>query len=106
MFVWIEAIRELYRLNAARLEVWDETLPLALQPSAFAERHHDLETKLSQMRACYQAHLQEPSLHLAKQKVLSSLHTHWAIVSGSIFAWRRSFQMQLFEMGDQLRFTG
>src|SRR5712692_11897243 len=77
MFVWIEAIRELYRLNAARLEVWDETLPLALQPSAFAERHHDLETKLSQMRACYQAHLQEPSLHLAKQKVLSSLRTHW-----------------------------
>jgi len=77
MFVWIEDIRELYRLNAARLEVWDETLPLALQPSAFAERHHDLETKLSQMRACYQAHLQEPSLHLAKQKVLSSLHTHW-----------------------------
>jgi len=77
MFVWIEAIRELYRLNAARLEVWDETLPLALQSSAFAERHHDLETKLSQMRACYQAHLQEPSLHLAKHKVLSSLHTHW-----------------------------
>src|SRR2546427_268451 len=77
MFVWIEAIRELYRLNAARLEVWDETLPLALQPSAFAERHHDLETKLSQMRACYQAHLQEPSLHLAKQKVLRSLRTHW-----------------------------
>src|SRR2546428_800487 len=77
MFVGIEAIRELYRLNAARLEVWDETLPLALQPSAFAERHHDLETKLSQMRACYQAHLQEPSLHLAKQKVLRSLRTHW-----------------------------
>src|SRR2546425_1151812 len=58
MFVWIEDIRALYRLNAARLEVWDETLPLALQSSAFAERHHDLETKLSQMRACYQAHLQ------------------------------------------------
>src|ERR687895_539312 len=33
-------------------------------------------------------------------------HTTVAIVSGSIFAWRRSFQMQLFEMGDQLRFTG
>ena len=26
-------------INAARLEVWDETLPLALQSSAFAERH-------------------------------------------------------------------
>src|SRR6266568_2562241 len=77
MFVWIEDIRELDRLNAARLEGWDETLPLALQSSAFAERHQDLATKLSQMQACYAAHLQEPTLHLAKQKVLSSLHTHW-----------------------------
>jgi hypothetical protein len=24
-----------------------------------------------------EAHLQEPDLHLAKQKVLSSLHNHW-----------------------------
>jgi hypothetical protein len=28
------------------------------------------------------------------------------IVFGSIFAWRRSFLMQPFEMGDQLRLTG
>ena len=28
------------------------------------------------MPACYAAHLQEPPLHRAKQKVLSSLHTH------------------------------
>jgi transposase len=77
MFAWVEDIRELYRLNSARREAWDETLPLDQQPSAFAERHHDLETKLSPMRASYQAHLQEPSLHLAKQKVLSSLHNHW-----------------------------
>src|SRR6266853_3022086 len=71
MFGWVEDIRELYRLNAARLEQWDETLPLALQPSAFAERHHDLETKLSQMQERCEAHLQEPDLPLAKQKVLS-----------------------------------
>jgi len=77
MVVWSEDIRELYRLNAARLEVWDETLPLALQSSAFAERHQALATKLSQMQACYAAQLQEPTLHLAKHKVLSSLHTHW-----------------------------
>jgi transposase len=77
MFVWIEDIRALYRLNAARLEGWDETLPLALQSSAFAERHQDLATKLSQMQACYAAHLQEPDLHRAKAKVLSSLHNHW-----------------------------
>ena len=77
MFVWSEDIRELYRLNAARLEVWDETWPLALQSSACAERHQDLTTKLSQMQACYAAQLQEPTLHLAKHKVLRSLHTHW-----------------------------
>src|SRR5712692_5594215 len=77
MFTWVEDIRELYRLNAARLEVWDETLRLDQHPSAFVERHRDLETQLSQMQARCEAHLQEPDLHLVKQKVLSSLHTHW-----------------------------
>jgi transposase len=77
MFTWVEDIRELYRLNAARLEVWDETLRLEQHPSAFVERHRDLETQLSQMQARCEAHLQEPDLHLVKQKVLSSLHTHW-----------------------------
>jgi transposase len=76
-FVWIEDIRELYRLNKARLEVWDETLPLDQQPWAFTERHQALEAKLRQMQACYAAHLQEPTLHLAKHKVLRSLHHHW-----------------------------
>jgi transposase len=77
MFVWIEDIRELYRLNKARLEVWDETLPLDHQSSAFAECHHDLKTKLSQMQTRFEAHLQEPDLHLLKHKVLTSLHNHW-----------------------------
>jgi transposase len=78
MFIWVEDIRELYRLNAARLEAWDETLPRALQPLDFTERHQALETKLSKMQACCEAHLQEPTLHLAQHKVLSSLHNHWA----------------------------
>ena len=77
MFTWVEDIRELYRLNAVRLEAWDETLPVDLQPLDFTERHRALETKLSQMQACCEAHLQEPTLHLSKQKVLSSLHNHW-----------------------------
>lgn len=78
MFTWVDDIRELYRLNQARLEPWDETLPLAQQPLAFTESHQALATKLSQMQACCEAHLQEPDLHLAKAKVLSSLHNHWA----------------------------
>lgn len=77
MFAWVDDIRELYRLHAARLEVWEEPLPLDQQPAAFAERQRDLETTLSQRQAHCEAHLQEPDLHLAKPKVLSSLHTHW-----------------------------
>jgi transposase len=77
MFAWVDDIGALYRLNQARLEVWDETLPFMQQPSAFVERHRALETQLSQMQARCEAHLQEPALHLAQHKVLSSLHNHW-----------------------------
>jgi transposase len=77
MFTWVDDIRELYRFNAARLKEWDKQLPLDQQSSAFAERQRDLETKLSQMQERCEAHLQESELHLAKQKVLSSLHNHW-----------------------------
>src|SRR5215470_9749656 len=77
MFAWVDDIRELYRLNQARLAVWDETLPFSQQPSAFVERHCSLATQLSQMQARCEAHLQEPDLHLVQHKVLSSLHNHW-----------------------------
>jgi len=77
MFAWVDDIGALYRLNQARLEVWDETLPVTQQPLAFVERHRELETKLREMQARCEAHLQEPELHLAKHKVLSSLHNHW-----------------------------
>jgi transposase len=78
MFTWVEDIRELYRLNQARLEAWDETVPLEHQPLAFTECHQALATQLSQMHARCEAHLHEPDLHLAKTKVLSSLRNHWA----------------------------
>jgi transposase len=77
MFTWVDDIRVLYRLNTARCEVWDETLPLHQQPVAFAERHRDLQTKLSEIQARFKAHLQEPDLDVAKHKVLSSLQNHW-----------------------------
>jgi transposase len=77
MFTWIDDIRELYRLNKARLEVGDQTLPIDQQSSAFAECQRDLKAKLSEMQARFEAHLQEPDLHLAKRKVLSSLKNHW-----------------------------
>ena len=77
MFTWVDDIRELYRLNKVRLKEWDEQLPRDQQSSAFDERQNDLVTKLSQMQECCEAHLREPELHLAKQKVLSSLQNHW-----------------------------
>jgi transposase len=77
MFTWVDDIRELYRLNAARLKAWDERLPLDQQASAFADNPCNLVTKLSQMQERCEAHLREPELHLAQQKVLSSLHNHW-----------------------------
>jgi transposase len=77
MFTWVDDIRELYSLNAARLEQWDTGLPLDQQSSAFAQGQRDLETQLRQMQERCEARLQESDLHLAKQKVLSSLHNHW-----------------------------
>jgi transposase len=77
MWDWVEDIRDLYRLNAARLEVWDETVPFAHQSPAFVERQADLETQLNQMQARWEVPLQEPDLHVAKHKVLSSMRNHW-----------------------------
>src|SRR5262247_3439578 len=77
MFTWVVDIRELYHLNATRLEQWEARWSLEHQSSAFAECHHALKVKLREMHERCEAHLQEPALHLAKQKVLSSLHNHW-----------------------------
>src|SRR5215831_12563412 len=77
MFAWVDDIRALYCLNQARLEWWDETVPHDQQSAAFAERHCDLETHVSQMQARCEAYLLDPDLHLVQKKVLSSLHNHW-----------------------------
>jgi transposase len=77
MWAWVEDIGALYRRNAARLEVWDDTLPLAQQPAAFVERHGELKSYLSQMQTRWEGHLGEKDLHCAKAKVLTSLRNHW-----------------------------
>src|SRR5712691_5622369 len=77
MWAWVDDIRALYRLNAARLEVWDPMVPLPQQPAAFGELHLNLQSYLHQMHARYEAHLHEPDLHRAKHKVLDSLRNHW-----------------------------
>jgi transposase len=77
MFTWVADIRALYHLNATRLEQWEAEWSLEHQSSAFAACHHALQAKLRETQERCATHLQEPALPLAKQKVLSSLHTHW-----------------------------
>jgi transposase len=77
MFTWVDDIRELYRLNRARLEQWDKQLPLDQQSPTFAECHEALKTKLREMQERFERHLQQSDLHLAQRKVLSSLQNHW-----------------------------
>ncbi len=78
MFDWVDDIRELYHLNAARLEVWHAEQPLPHQPLEFRERQRDLVNKLTQMQARWEAQLQDKGLPHIKRKVLTSLKNHWA----------------------------
>jgi len=77
MFTWVDDIRELYRLNAARLQEGDEWLPRDQHSSVFDERQHDLLTKLSQRQERCEMHLRASKVHLTQQKGLSSLQNHW-----------------------------
>jgi transposase len=77
MFSWVEAIGELYALNAQRLEHWDQARALEDQTPAFMERHRALEQAIEQMAERYDQQLQEESLHVAQRDVLNSLKTHW-----------------------------
>jgi transposase len=77
MWAWIDDIRDLSRVNAARLAAWDDTVPLEQQPAAFVERHGELTSHLSQMQTRCEGQLEAKDLHRAKAKVLTSLHNHW-----------------------------
>jgi transposase len=77
MWKWIEDIRTLYRLNTARLAVWDATVPLDAQAPAFVARQHDLTTHLGEMQNRCEMYRQERHLHEAKRPILESLHHHW-----------------------------
>ena len=77
MWKWIEDIQTLYRLNTARLAVWDATVPLNHQAPAFVARQHDLTTHLGAMQSRCAMYRQERHLHQAKRPILESLHNHW-----------------------------
>jgi transposase len=78
MLAWVEAIGELYHLNAQRLEVWNEALPLAEQSPQFQAQHQALVNRLAAMAEKRDLCLADATLHRAQKKVLNSLKTHWS----------------------------
>ena len=78
MHAWVADIGELYYLNAQRLQVWDEALPLSAQAPQFQVRHQALTDALTVMAEKRDLTLIDPALHSAQKKVLSSLNTHWS----------------------------
>ena len=77
MFFWINDIRELYKLNAERLEYWQESIPLSKQSKDFSRRHKKLARKLSEMMERCENCLQDKELTTPKKKLLESLKNHW-----------------------------
>lgn len=69
-FSWIEAIGDLYHRNHRRLEVRD-------QPLAFAQRDGELRQAVDAFAQRWQSELQQPDLHPACHKALTSLQEHW-----------------------------
>jgi len=78
MLAWVADIRELYRLNAARLQVWDAAQSLPHQSQEFRDCQYELVNKLTQMKTRCDDQLQEQRLPSVKRKVLASLQRHWA----------------------------
>ena len=78
MHAWVEALGEVYHLNAQRLAVWDESLPLAEQSPLFQVRHQALVDRLAAMATQRDQGLADATLPRAQKKVLNSLKNHWA----------------------------
>jgi len=77
MFTWVDDIRELYKLNAKRLEHWQESISLPKQSAAFSRRHKKLAQKLSEIMERCNNCLQDKKLATPKKKLLESLKIHW-----------------------------
>jgi len=67
---WIERIAQLFDLNEARLEVRH-------QATLFAEADQRLRQQITAFAAERDAQLQQPDLHPAARKALTSLQNHW-----------------------------
>jgi transposase len=77
MFSWVDDIRQLYKLNAQRLEYWQESICLSEQSAAFFRHHKKLAQKLSDIMQRCNTCLQDKHLATPKRKLLESLQDHW-----------------------------
>jgi transposase len=78
MLDWVEDIRELYRLNAARVVVWDAARALPHQSQEFRDRQYELVNNLTQMKTRCDDELQKPGFPTVTRQVLVSLKKPWA----------------------------
>jgi len=78
MHAWVEAMGELYHLNAQRLTAWDEALPVAEQSPSFQAQHQALTASLEALSSKRDLALADTDLHHIQKKVLSSLSNHCA----------------------------
>jgi transposase len=69
---WLARIRTLYRLNAARLEVWQQ------DQLAFAAADQELRTEVAAMAQACEQEQGQAAIAPECRKVLESLSTHWA----------------------------
>src|SRR5713101_833048 len=67
---WLECIADLYDANDARLAVQDD-------PAAFAEADQRLRVQVTAIAQERDNQLQQPDLHPACRKALTSLENHW-----------------------------
>lgn len=68
---WVERIGQLYQANDARLEALEQG------PEEFAALDDRLRQQVSGMATAAEQELQDPALHPAKRRVLTSLSEHW-----------------------------
>jgi len=69
---WLGRISDLYRCNAARLQVWQK------DAVAFAQADGHLRRVVADMACVAAAEVEQETLALAARKVLESMRTHWA----------------------------
>jgi transposase len=69
---WLDRISELYRLNAARVQVWQR------EPQAFAAADGELRRAVAALAQASAEERAQADLPVACRKVLESLEAHWA----------------------------